>query len=124
MTLDIERRVMENVTRTKHILGTKTHYEGMRAKLVIHGVSRAEMQRFDKKFNANHFIQEISYNSDNRTVTLKTSFRLELILEIEDNFKIELVDLSSSDFGKGVSWGKHGFTKLEWESYIRSQSIK
>ncbi|MCZ4410018.1 hypothetical protein O3Q51_14445 [Cryomorphaceae bacterium 1068] len=54
-----------------------------------------------------------------QTVHLLTSFGLELLLEITDDFSITLTDRGASDFGRGISPGKHGFTKEEWEAYLK-----
>lgn len=118
IVLDLERRTVEDVIRKKRLIGTTTHYRGRRAQLTISGVKKATLKDAKDRFKANHFINGISVADNGQTVRVLTSFGLELLLEITDDFSITLTDRGASDFGRGISIGKHGFTKEEWAVYL------
>ena len=121
LVLDLERRTFENVTRKKGLIGTTTHYLGRRSELCIYRLRRATVKGADDRFKDNHFINEITVNRESNAARLTTCFGLELALEFDNDFTIELIDKGESEFGKGSSLGKHGFTKDEWKEYLRKK---
>lgn len=121
LILELERRTFENVTRTKRLFGTTTHYHGRRSELCVFGLKQATIKSTDDRFKDNHFINGITVNQDSNVARLTTSFGLELILEFDKKLAIKLIDRGHSKFGEGSSLGKHGFTKDEWEKYLKEK---
>jgi hypothetical protein len=117
----IERRTFENVTRKKNLLGTKTKYNGKKSILKFSGIKSFSISQENENFKDNHFIQNIGLNSDKSVVALSTTFGLVVEFYISDLFCVELIDLEDSVFGKGTSFGKHGFTKAEWNEYLKKE---
>ncbi|MCZ4410047.1 hypothetical protein O3Q51_14590 [Cryomorphaceae bacterium 1068] len=118
LTLKLERRTIENVTGRKWFFGTITRYQGGNSEIEIRGFKKMTLTSSNNRFKDNHFINEILFDRKDGTVKLTTCFGLELIIEVEEDFSIALVDLGESDFGKGISFGNHGFTKEEWNQYL------
>lgn len=114
---EIERRTFEDVKRTKFLFWNKTKYKGYASILCFIGLNKIKLQGIDELHKDNHFINEIRYNENDNHLELITSFGLSAILFIESNFKIELENIRESNFGKGSSFGRHGFTKEEWKKY-------
>lgn len=121
IVLDLERRTFENVTRKKQLLGTTTYYEGRKSKLCIRGLKRATLKNVDERFKDNHFIDEITVNGKDKTAQLTTAFGLELTLDFGKDFLITLDDKGESEFGRGSSLGRHGFTQDEWDKYLKEK---
>ena len=117
----IERRTFENVTREKNLLGTKTKYNGKNSILKFSGIKSVSISKENDIFKDNHFIQNIELNSKKNVVELITTFGVVIGFYISDLFCAELIDLKDSEFGKGTSSGKHGFTKEEWNEYLKKE---
>jgi DNA helicase IV len=117
----IERRTFENVTREKNLLGTKTKYNGKRSFIKFSGIKSLSISKENNIFKDNHFIQNIELNSKKNVVELFTTFGVVIEFHISDLFCAELIDLKDSEFGKGTSSGKHGFTKEEWNEYLKKE---
>ncbi|WP_344789442.1 hypothetical protein [Postechiella marina] len=117
----IERRTFENVTREKNLLGTKTKYSGKSSILKFSGIKSISISKGNDIFKDNHFIQNIELNSEKNVVELTTTFGITVKFNVSDLFSLELIDLNDSEFGKGTSSGKHGFTKEEWNEYLKKE---
>jgi len=112
---EIERRTFEDVKRTKFLFWNMTKFKGCASVLRFIGLNKIKLQGINELHQSNHFINEIRYDEDNNYLELITSFGLSVLLYTEPNFKIELENIRESDFGKGSSFGRHGFTKEEWK---------
>lgn len=116
---ELDRRTFEAVKRSKSLFGIKTYFHGKRAKLTINGIKSVKIKNDDVRFRDNHFLTQIHYSEMNNAVIISTAFGLDIELKINSDFQIILADLYDSDFGKGISLGKHGFTKDEWTIYLK-----
>ncbi len=117
----IERRTFENVTRKKNLRGTKTKYNGKSSILKFSGIKSVSITKENNNFKDNHFIQNIELNSEKSVVELTTAFGIVVEFNMSELFCAELIDLKDSEFGKGTSSGKHGFTKEEWNEYLKKE---
>ena len=117
----IERRTFENVKRKKSILGTKTEYYGKKSRLKFSGINSVTFSGEDENFQNNHFIENITLSPDQKELILETTFGLKIMYNITDFFRAELIDYENSDFGKGTSYGSHGYTADEWNEYLRKE---
>ena len=85
------------------------------------GIKSLSISKESENFKDNQFIQNIGLNSDKSAVALSTIFGLVVEFYISDLFCVELIDLEDSEFGKGISSAKHGFTKAEWNEYLKKE---
>lgn len=113
----IERRSFENVVRKKTIFGYKTFLSGFYSKLSLIGYDRLTVNKAIKKTGfENDFIIKFHFNVQSNLLILKTaSFGDLLKIKTDNNFRITLVDIDSSNFGKGKVKGFIGFTQEEWQ---------
>ncbi len=115
---EVERRTVENVKRRKLLFWDKTEYLGKCSKIQMKGVISTQFGEVDGQFSNNHFIDSFRLNESNGEVELITSFGYVVSFKVNDDFQIELMDIRDSEFGKGFSFGKHGFTDDEWKHYL------
>lgn len=115
---EIERRSFESVRRSKFLFWDRTEYQGKKSKLVISGIKSISIEGGDKLFKDNHFIDQFEINKETGNLEMKTSFGLLVIFDISASFKVILSDIQNSEFGSGKSFGKHGFTNMEWKEYL------
>ena len=117
----IERRTFENVTRKKNLLGTKTKYNGKSSILKFNGIKSIRILKENEGFKDNHFIKNIILKTDENVMELSTVFGIVIEFCVSDLFCVELIDLKDSEFGKGKSSGKHGFTAMEWDEFLKKE---
>lgn len=115
---EIQRRTFEDVIRTKFLFWETTKYKGCASILRFIGLNKTKLNGIDEGHKVNHFLNEIRFNENDVCFELITSFGLSVLLYTEPNFTIELENIRESNFGKGSSFGRHGFTKVEWEEYL------
>ena len=118
--IKLERRSFENVIRTKGLLGTRTRFTGRLSLLRISGFDNLEITGVQERFKDNHFLSQIIENDKNE-IELASNFGLVIKLEPQRDFKIELLDLGKSSYGKGSLMGKKGFTESEWKEYLEEK---
>ncbi|WP_258105888.1 hypothetical protein [Marinoscillum sp. MHG1-6] len=123
LELTVERRTFESVKRSKWLFWNRTSYLGKTAELRFIGVSQAQLTNINTEISGNDFIKDISLNETANKVELRTTSGRTLQLTPTDNFKVELEDIRDSNFGKGTSFGKHGFTESEWNELTANEEI-
>ncbi len=116
-TLNIERRVFEDVSRKKILFFNKTFIKGSFSNLIIYPVYNIRYNMSSNSNNLNNdFINNLTYNEIGNIININTIHNANAIeLHVNDAFNIILVDISESDFGKGICFGKVGYTIKEWD---------
>ena len=118
--IKLERRAFENVERKKGLLGTRTKFDGRLSLLNLSGFKNLRIEGVKEDFKDNHFLNEI-YENEKGEIELTSTFGLIIKFEPQKDFKIELLDIGESSFGKGGLLGKKGFTKTEWSEYLKEK---
>lgn len=115
-TLNIERRVLEDVRRKKNLFFNKTILKGSLSNLVIYPVYNISYNFVNNVDNSNNdFINGIKYNFKLNKIFINTIGNLNAIeLYVDDTFNILLEDIKESDFGSGICFGEVGYTIEEW----------
>lgn len=113
-SFEIERRKFEDVKRSKFLFWNISEVKGVKSILSFINVSKIDIKR---KFNSNDFINGISL-LENGDILLEGSLGSSIYIKPMSQFRIELKDISFSDFGKGRIFAKVGFTKKEWVNYF------
>ncbi len=123
LLLTLERRTFESVRRTKWLFWNRTQYLGKTSELKFLGVSNSELTDDNNRISGIDFINGISLNEPTNTIELRTVSGRNLQLSPTENFTVELVDIRDSNFGKGSSFGNHGFTETEWKELLAHEEI-
>lgn len=120
----IERRVFENVKRKNFFFWKKTYFEGMLSEINIESVKGfriAPLNLIGEPLN--DFVLEFHYNEKSKNLCLRTTkYDCAISIILLDKLKIMINDIGSSEFGKGVCLGKKGFTRNEWNIYLRKNN--
>ena len=118
--LNIERRTFENVKRKRFFLfWERTYFQGKSSQLKFHNVRRFNNPKEKiEPHISNDFILEITSNSERPELTIRTVHHNDILsIEFKNEMQISLIDMEESDYGKGVSIGRVGYTNKEWEVF-------
>lgn len=116
ISFKIERRILEDVRRKKILFFNKTIIKGSLSSLTIYPVYNIKNNISNNVLNSdNDFIHEIIYDQDSKILIINTIRIVNAIeLHVDDAFIIVLEDIMESNFGKGICFGKVGYTIDEW----------
>ncbi|MEQ6117962.1 hypothetical protein [Reichenbachiella sp. MALMAid0571] len=123
LNFSIERRTFEAVKRSKWLFWNRTKFNGKSSRLQLNGVANCNLLNLEKPISGNDFINNFKYDGTNNLVELTTALGRVLRINPETSFMAKLEDLTDSDFGKGTSSGKLGFTEHEWLEYLKKEGI-
>jgi hypothetical protein len=122
ITLNIERRVFENVKRKKiFFFWERTYFYRKSSQLRFFNVKKIDIiiDKIESPMS-NDFLLEIMCDSKPPALTLKTiHYGNILSIEFNDDIEISLIDLKNSSFEEGVCFGKIGYTNKEWKFFLK-----
>ncbi len=127
ISFKIERRVLEDVRRKKNLFFNKTIINGSLSNLIIYPVYNIKNNISQNDLNSNNdFIHEIRYDQNSKILIINTIRIVNAIeLHVDDTFIVILEDIMESNFGKGICFGKVGYTIDEWnQKYNDSIHLK
>jgi hypothetical protein len=120
---NVERRTFEDVERKKFLFWNKTVFKEKLSQISISGVIDIVSKRGDKGTAKNVFVNELNYNSTSETLKLVTIPDVIFEIKVSKNFVVELSDIRESQSGRsGLTIGKFGYTKQEWNEYLREKN--
>jgi len=115
---NIERLEFENVQRSRFLLWTSTRLDSKMSLLEFKNVKDFQIEKCKYPDTCDCSILQIK-SDDTAQIKLVTTIGPTLVVNFQNDISILLTDIGESDRQSGSLFGTKGFTKEEWNTYLK-----